>query len=110
MLMALIDDWRGQQSRGELSPARTRLLPDLVLMHDQLAQVTAVPPDVMVADRLVLERGTREIHILHLGRGNTPGDLVLWLPGERVLATGDLVVHDDAGEARPRRIRSGICR
>jgi cyclase len=93
MLTDLIDDWRDQQSRGELTPARTRLLPDLVLMRDQIEQVTVVPPEIMVADRLVLERGGREIHVVHLGRGNTPGDLVLWLPRERVLATGDLVVH-----------------
>lgn len=93
MLTDLIDDWRGQQSRGELSPARARLLPDLVLMRDQVEQVTVVPPEVMVDDRLVLARGEREIHVIHLGRGNTPGDLVLWLPQERVLATGDLVVH-----------------
>ena len=93
MLTELIDDWRGQQSRGELTPARIRLLPDLVLMRGQIEQVTVVPPEVMVPDRLVLERGSREIQILHLGRGNTPGDLVLWLPQERVLATGDLVVH-----------------
>ena len=93
MLAELIEDWQGQQSRGELSAARERLLPDLALMRDQLAEVTVVPPDLMVADRLVLERDGREIHVLHLGRGNTPGDLVLWLPQERVLATGDLVVH-----------------
>ena len=93
MLTDLIDDWRGQQARGELTAARAQLLPDLLLMRDQIEQVTVVPPEVMVPDRLVLERGGREIHVLHLGRGNTPGDLVLWLPRERVLATGDLVVH-----------------
>jgi glyoxylase-like metal-dependent hydrolase (beta-lactamase superfamily II) len=93
MLRELIDDWRDQQARGELSPARGELLPDLVLMRDELAKVAVVAPDLMVADRLVLRRGDREIQVLHLGRGNTPGDLVLWLPNERVLASGDLVVH-----------------
>lgn len=93
MLTELVEEWRGEQSRGELPPARARLLPDIELMREQFAQVTVVPPEIMVADRLVLERGGREIHILHLGRGNTPGDLVLWLPRERVLASGDLVVH-----------------
>jgi glyoxylase-like metal-dependent hydrolase (beta-lactamase superfamily II) len=42
---------------------------------------------------LILERGARQIHILHLGLGNAPGDLVLWLPKEHILASGDLVVH-----------------
>ena len=30
---------------------------------------------------------------MHLGRGNTRGDLVVYLPRERVLVTGDLVVN-----------------
>lgn len=93
MLGELIDDWRDQQGRGELPPARSELLPDLVLMRDEFAKVAVVAPDLVVADRLVLQRGAREIQVLHLGRGNTPGDLVLWLPDERVLASGDLVVH-----------------
>lgn len=89
----LIEDWTAQQSKGELAARRAELLPDLHLMRDEFARVTVVPPDLLVSDRLVLERKDRQIHILHLGRGNTPGDLVLWLPNERILAGGDLVVH-----------------
>lgn len=93
MLTGLIDEWNAALGKGELSPRRTELLPSLVLMRDELARTTLVPPDLLVADKLVLDRGLREIHIVHLGRGNTPGDLVLWLPKERILASGDLVVH-----------------
>jgi glyoxylase-like metal-dependent hydrolase (beta-lactamase superfamily II) len=93
MLTGLIEEWGAEQAKGELSPRRAELLPSLVLMKDELARTTIVPPDLLVSDRLVLDRDEREIHILHLGRGNTPGDLVLWLPGERILASGDLVVH-----------------
>jgi len=93
MLTGLIEEWGAEQARGELSSRRAELLPSLVRMKDELARTTIVPPDLLVTDRLVLERGDREIHIVHLGRGNTPGDLVLWLPGERILASGDLVVQ-----------------
>jgi glyoxylase-like metal-dependent hydrolase (beta-lactamase superfamily II) len=31
--------------------------------------------------------------VKHLGEGNTPGDLVVYVPEEKVVATGDLVVH-----------------
>jgi cyclase len=51
-----------------------------------------VPPTVDVADRTTLKRGSREIQVKFLGRGNTRGDLVVYLPKERILATGDLVV------------------
>jgi glyoxylase-like metal-dependent hydrolase (beta-lactamase superfamily II) len=62
-------------------------------MRDELARTIITPPDLLIDDRLVLGRGHREIHVIHPGRGNTPGDLVMWLPEERILATGDLVVH-----------------
>ncbi len=93
MLTGLIEEWSAQQAKGELSPRRAELLPNLALMREELARTTIVPPDLLVTGRLVLERGEREILIVHLGRGNTPGDLVLWLPSERILASGDLVVH-----------------
>ncbi len=51
------------------------------------------PADLTVEDALVLHRGAREIRIRWLGRGNTEGDLVVWLPKERIVATGDLVVE-----------------
>jgi glyoxylase-like metal-dependent hydrolase (beta-lactamase superfamily II) len=52
-----------------------------------------VPPTLTVADSLVLHRGRRTIAIRYLGRGNTRGDLTVWLPEERVLVTGDLLVN-----------------
>ena len=52
-----------------------------------------VPGTLTVSDRLVLHRGERSIEVRFLGRGNTPGDLVVHLLAERIVATGDLVVH-----------------
>ncbi len=51
-----------------------------------------IPPTVVLSDSLVLRRGDRTIVVRHLGRANTRGDLVVWLPNERILATGDVVV------------------
>lgn len=93
MLTEVIEEWGTQQEQGKLSAQRAGLLPGLVLMREQFERVVITPPDLLIDSRLVLERDGREIHIIHPGRGNTPGDLVLWLPGERILATGDLVVH-----------------
>ena len=41
--------------------------------------------------RLVLHRGGREVHLLFLGRTHTAGDVVAFVPSERVIATGDLM-------------------
>jgi glyoxylase-like metal-dependent hydrolase (beta-lactamase superfamily II) len=38
-----------------------------------------------------LYQGEREIRILWLGAAHTAGDIVMWLPRERVIATGDVV-------------------
>ena len=54
---------------------------------------TLTPPNVTVDDRMTLYRGDREIRLLYLGRGHTAGDLVVYLPKERVLCSGDLLVN-----------------
>jgi glyoxylase-like metal-dependent hydrolase (beta-lactamase superfamily II) len=59
----------------------------------EIEKVRDTPPDLTLVDRLVLHRGARTIDIRWLGRGNTRGDVVILLPQERVVATGDLLVH-----------------
>jgi glyoxylase-like metal-dependent hydrolase (beta-lactamase superfamily II) len=49
-------------------------------------------PTITFDDRLTLYRGGRRIEIRWFGRANTRGDAVVWLPAERIVATGDLVV------------------
>lgn len=56
-----------------------------------IAAVTPTPPGVTLNRSLVLHRGEREIRILFLGRAHTGGDVVVHLPRERVVITGDLV-------------------
>ena len=48
-------------------------------------------PTMTFERRLVLHRGGREIHLLFLGRAHTAGDVVAFIPAERVVATGDLM-------------------
>jgi cyclase len=40
-----------------------------------------------------IDLGNREVQIKFLGRGNTSGDAVVYLPKEKILITGDLVVQ-----------------
>ena len=51
-----------------------------------------VLPDSTVEHSTVITSRGRRIELRWFGRGATRGDLVVWLPAERVLATGDLVV------------------
>jgi cyclase len=53
----------------------------------------ALTPDTSFERDLVIDLGRREVQIKFLGRGNTAGDAIAFLPDERVVAAGDLVVH-----------------
>jgi len=82
---------------GELSAeerdsmSSTIKLAELVLSEGSIAQT--VLPTITVTDRLTLYRGNRVIDILHLGSGHTAADLVVHLPQEGIVITGDLVVY-----------------
>lgn len=55
-----------------------------------LEEVVPTPPNVTLTEKMSLFRGEREIQVLHLGRGHTGGDVVVYLPNERIVFTGDL--------------------
>jgi glyoxylase-like metal-dependent hydrolase (beta-lactamase superfamily II) len=50
-------------------------------------------PSIVFEDQLTLFMGKVEVKVLHLGRGHTKGDTVVWLPKEKVLFSGDLVEY-----------------
>jgi glyoxylase-like metal-dependent hydrolase (beta-lactamase superfamily II) len=54
-------------------------------------ELTPVPPNVTLTSQMTLIRGTREIQIRYLGRGHTAGDVVVYLPQEKVVMTGDFL-------------------
>jgi cyclase len=55
--------------------------------------VTPTPPTITLTQTMTLHRGSREIRLLFLGRGHTAGDIIVHLPKERIIATGDLLVE-----------------
>ena len=50
-----------------------------------------IVPNVTLTAGMTLFRGGRELRILQLGKAHTASDLVLWLPAEKIVATGDIV-------------------
>lgn len=51
------------------------------------------PPNMTLTDKLTLYRGAREIQLLFFGRGHTGGDVVVYLPAEKILFSGDLLLE-----------------
>jgi cyclase len=50
-------------------------------------------PNFTFDSELTINLGNREVQIKHLGRGNTAGDAIVYLPQEKILMAGDLIVH-----------------
>ena len=59
----------------------------------ELRAATYGRPTMTFDREMSVELGHRTVRLMNFGRGNTPGDAVAYLPAERVLATGDLVVY-----------------
>ena len=55
-------------------------------------EIVPTPPTIAVTEKMTLFRGSREIQVHFLGRGHTGGDVVVLLPEERVIFTGDLLL------------------
>lgn len=66
---------------------------DAEIVDREYRRIDPAYPTLTFEDRFVIHQAGREIHFVHLGRGNTGGDIVMWLPKEKVVATGDLVVR-----------------
>jgi glyoxylase-like metal-dependent hydrolase (beta-lactamase superfamily II) len=78
---------RDEAERAELATHIEGL--EAYLKEMRPARVTL--PTMTFDHRLVIHRGGREIHLLFLGRAHTAGDVVAYIPSERVVATGDLM-------------------
>jgi len=76
------DDEESVRRRRE---AQTRL--------DSLRRLRLVAPDAMIGDRLTLYGQRRRADLIALGTAHTNGDLAIYLPDDRTLLAGDVVVN-----------------
>lgn len=83
------------QITGTMDPRERAVLERQLAIHRQYADeqklITPTPPTTTLSSTLTLHRGRREIQIHYVGRAHTDGDVVVFLPQERVVATGDMV-------------------
>jgi cyclase len=74
--------------------AKAKLQTQLQVTENNYAsqkELKPTPPNVTLSTQMTLFRGNREIQIRYLGRGHTAGDVVVFLPRERVVVTGDFL-------------------
>src|SRR6266700_2103809 len=74
---------------------RQRLAADVRLAKADLVEVRALEPalpTIAFEQTMKLYRRDREIHLLHLGRAHTEGDVFVYLPKEKIVITGDAMI------------------
>jgi len=85
----------GGDSTPTTPAERASLTSAIRIFRQYVAEAPAyreVLPDSVFDRRVTLASGGRTIEVRWFGRGNTRGDAVTWLPRERIVSTGDLIV------------------
>lgn len=102
-LPATIDTVRTRVAEEQDPDRRAQLEQQLVVREafgEQLKETVPTPPSITVSDRLTIYSGDREIQIIHPGLGHSAGDLLVYLPAERVIITGDFWEGSRTGALR----------
>jgi cyclase len=87
----LIDGLRRQQKEGDDETAR---------FIEEVLATPRVLPDVAFRDELTFWRGAREFRLFSM-TGDATGSAVLYLPAEKILVTGDVLVSPEDGQGPP---------
>jgi glyoxylase-like metal-dependent hydrolase (beta-lactamase superfamily II) len=59
----------------------------------ELASLVVVPPDFLFDREITLSLGKRRVQLHDWGKANSPHDVTLYLPDEKILFTGDILVQ-----------------
>ena len=89
-----IEGLRKQIASATDPAAKTKLQTQLQVTENNLAsqkELKPTPPNITLTTQMTLFRGSREIQIRYLGRGHTAGDVVVYLPNEKIVMTGDFL-------------------
>ena len=89
-----------EQAAGENDPRRRAELEERHRVQSDymnaIQEVVPTPPNITLDRKMTLFQvvagGSREIQLHHFGRAHTGGDVVIFLPQERVVFTGDMML------------------
>ncbi len=83
----------GQPLTGEQKTQRRAQIDRQKAYLEELKQMQISLPTLTFERSLVLHRGPHPIHVLFFFKGHTRGDVVVYLPDQRVVVAGDLVTQ-----------------
>lgn len=97
-----IEDAKQQLAIGKVdgkpmtAEQKRRIETQIVRSEALLAEITNLEvtlPNLTLERSMTLHAGEREVRVLYFGRGHTEGDVIVYLPKEKVLVTGDLLTN-----------------
>src|SRR6266498_3403405 len=80
-----------QEADAQQKAALERQVANSLSYLEQVKEIKVTPPNVTFESTMTLVRGGREMRISYLGRGHTDTDVVVFLPKERIVCTGNLM-------------------
>lgn len=98
---ARVEDLK-KQAAAEADPSKKKAL------QEQLASAEATlgvysgnfplqPPNLTVKSAMSVWSGSKEFQIMWIGRAHTAGDLIVYVPSEKTVATGDMIFKAAVG-------------
>tara|TARA_Y100001933_G_C18982533_1_gene557214 strand:- start:955 stop:1896 length:942 start_codon:yes stop_codon:yes gene_type:complete len=75
------------QGGGDLAAARR-------ITGEQAARTRVEPPTETFEQEYIVEMGDFRIEARHLGPAHSPGDIVLWMPRQSLVISGDMAFHE----------------
>jgi len=98
-----IDEVNGIAKKGAAPDGKPLSDAEMNYFKTVAAELEAFRPELKAADHALPTQtftnemsvflGNKEVRLLFLGRGNTAGDAVIYVPDAKIVATGDLLVH-----------------
>jgi glyoxylase-like metal-dependent hydrolase (beta-lactamase superfamily II) len=58
----------------------------------EVGETAYLAPDTPMDSEMKIDLGGVEVVVKSIGTGNTPGDLIVWVPADKLVASGDMVV------------------
>ena len=89
--VAALRERSAKETDPQQKAALERQIANSLAYLEQVKEIKVTPPGVTLDRKMTLFRGGREIQILYFGRGHTDTDVVVYLPKEKIVCTGDLM-------------------
>lgn len=61
--------------------------------RDKAMGTTLSAPDEVFSDERIITLGSERIELKYLGPAHSPGDIVVWLPNQKLVISGDMAFH-----------------